>query len=103
MPRRRYLPQANDEVQFELFGLTLDKRDESKDAVPVVWNARLGCLVVAPERKDVEQDGLGLFRNGDLCVFRGARLSSDGVSRVLQRPAAFTVAAIAESAAGKPA
>lgn len=55
------VPKRDDEGEVGLLRCTLDKGDESKDRLPILRNARLGGLIVAPKGKDVEEDRLGLL------------------------------------------
>lgn len=77
-------PEGDNEREVGFLGCSLDKGNETKDGLPILRDARLGRLVIAPEGKHVKKDRLRLLGESQRRLLRRLGLASSFVSRVLE-------------------
>lgn len=89
-------PEAEDDGDILMLRLLLDERDQAVHARPLLHVAVLVGGIVAPERKDVEQDRVDVVSHGEEGVFAtvtAGRSARKRVARVLELATVFSAPA----------
>lgn len=77
-----HAPEAEDNGHILVLRLLLNKRDQAVHARPLLDVTVLAGGIIAPERKDVEQDRIDVVSHGEQGVFATATAGGSARKRV---------------------